>query len=707
MPKKIFLLCLFLIFANSAFSNPYYDLGEKYLNNYQYSSAIEQFRNSLRQYPTDYNSRIGLINAYSARAAYYNNTAKDYQKALNDSRSALFYIKYYDNGSINASLQNAQVKFENNIKELLNILKPNTTPDGLLLSAKTLRGQSELPSSFIVYQQLLNTKYDKEATVASGDILRILKNPSRAIVYYDKALKTEPDNYELLIKIGECYQESGNSKAAVESFNKAMQISQNSDYAISNLEKIWRQQIYKNPADAEAHANLGVIYQHKGDFEAAMQEYQKASKLNPNNSTTKLNLGTLYQEQKKYEDAITQYDAVLFTDAKNINARKYKAQCLQALDRNKEALVEYKRILALSPDDSEASSAILRLATVSGNTEEFNAVVNQNFQTNSDRAKAYYQYAYDLHKNKKYEEAKNYYLKSLELNPELADAYLNLSDIYLQLNDENNAVKILTEARQIFPMNMDISKRLKEIQLAGTQKLLEQGGQALLAGQYEKALNLYNSIKPQTVDSIIGIASTYQSMGKIDEAIEYYKKASILSPNNAEIFYYIASAYSSKDDLANAKIYLNKVLAINSNHQNAKNLLTYISEQDIQKNLDKALDLYNSQKYQEAYAMLTNMINQKPTEYITYYYRGLVLDEQNKYEQAITDYKNAIKYDSQFDLAYYSIGVDYDTLKNFKEAYNYYKKYLSISKENNEYTEFAKKRIEELKKNVPNLAQTK
>ena len=151
---------------------------------------------------------------------------------------------------------------ERNIKEILNILKPNTSAEGLLASAKQLRNQSELPSSFIVYQQLMNTKYDREATIASGDILKVLKNPSLAIVYYNKILRTEPNNYDVLIKIGECYQDVGNASLAAESFNKALTNSKNSSVALNNLEKIWRQQIYKNPSDAEAHANLGVMIPH-------------------------------------------------------------------------------------------------------------------------------------------------------------------------------------------------------------------------------------------------------------------------------------------------------------------------------------------------------------------------------------------------------------------------------------------------------------
>ena len=115
--------------------------------------------------------------------------------------------------------------------------------------------------------------------------------------------------------------------------------------------------------------------------------------------------------------------------------------------------------------------------------------------------------------------------------------------------------------------------------------------------------------------------------------------------------------------------------------------------------------MYNAKNYQDAYVLLTEMITKNPSSSVAYYYRGMVLDEQKKYEAAISDYKNTIKFDPQFDLAYYSLGVDYDTLKNYKEAFSYYNKYLKTTKEQNEYTQYVQKRIEELKKYVPNLAQ--
>ena len=71
----------------------HYDAAQTYLAQGQYSSAITEFRKSLRINYLDNSARIGLINSYLARATYYANQEKNYDKAANDFRSALFYLK--------------------------------------------------------------------------------------------------------------------------------------------------------------------------------------------------------------------------------------------------------------------------------------------------------------------------------------------------------------------------------------------------------------------------------------------------------------------------------------------------------------------------------------------------------------------------------------------------------------------------------------
>ena len=56
--------------------SPYYTSGVQYLKSHQYTNAITELKKALRENPNDTSARIQLINAYLARAAYFNNQAK-------------------------------------------------------------------------------------------------------------------------------------------------------------------------------------------------------------------------------------------------------------------------------------------------------------------------------------------------------------------------------------------------------------------------------------------------------------------------------------------------------------------------------------------------------------------------------------------------------------------------------------------------------
>jgi len=78
-----------------------------------------------------------------------------------------------------------------------------------------------------------------------------------------------------------------------------------------------------------------------------------------------------------------------------------------------------------------------------------------------------------------------------------------------------------------------------------------------------------------------------------------------------------------------------------------------------------------------------------------YYYRAMVYDALGNYKLAVSDYESVIAKDSSIALVYYSLGVDYDSLKDFPRAIQNYKKFLELSKENNEYTNYARQRIKQ------------
>ena len=128
--SAVTLICLLTITA-PAFADfkEHFDLGQQYLANYQYSGAVTEFKNALRINYLDNSARIGLINSYLARGTYYANNEKNWEKAADDYRSALFYMQYYPNENQVKNSAQGITPVTNNLNKCLSVLKFDLSPE--------------------------------------------------------------------------------------------------------------------------------------------------------------------------------------------------------------------------------------------------------------------------------------------------------------------------------------------------------------------------------------------------------------------------------------------------------------------------------------------------------------------------------------------------------------------------------------------------
>ena len=149
MKKKYILTAILLLINSAVFAetvyddnyveNPNYVQGRTYLENSQYSSAINEFKKAIRANAEDKSALIGLSNAYNMRAQYYNNTAKLPQNAISDLKSAIFFLKYFYNSSNDSSLLQSISAMEKNLSILESSTKSGQSDSDRLSEAKTLR----------------------------------------------------------------------------------------------------------------------------------------------------------------------------------------------------------------------------------------------------------------------------------------------------------------------------------------------------------------------------------------------------------------------------------------------------------------------------------------------------------------------------------------------------------------------------------------
>ncbi len=699
--KKLFSLifCLFLSFQSvRADFAQHYDLGQKYLSQYQYSGAISEFRNALRINYLDNSARVGLVNSYLARGNYYANNEKDWNAAANDYRAALFYLKYYASAQDIENSTVAIASATDNLNTCLAAAKFSTIPQSRFQKAKELRENGNFAEAGYEFAQTLTDPIlRKSALEQLADIMKILGNDPKAADYYQKAVAMDDTNPGLRLKYARVLDRLGQNDFAVQEYNFALSKCNDDPEILFALERIYRQKLQQTPNDAEVMANLGAILQKQNKFDEALQYYSQSAQLNPSNVTTRINVGTLYQQKKNYDAAIAAYDTVLTLYPDNKDANLFKAQCLAAKGATQDAIAQYKRVLSMDPTNQDIKNQIVELLKTTMSPSDMLVYLQKDLMTDSGALDTMYVYAIELHKQKKYDDAILFYqevLKSRVNNPEI---YVNLSICYRQKNDIKQALQVLQNAKNRFPTNKQIIDNIASLQEEESSTKIEEAYEYYKNNDFQKALASYGAIQPATFDSLSGVAICYKSLNDNDKAIEYYKKAFDLESTNSDVAYYIGVLYSEKEDWANAKLYLKKALSINKENTRAQDLYQTVVEQANIKLMDIAIGYYEKADYVNALRLINQILTDDSKNAYAYYYRGLISDEQKKYAIALADYKRAIQYSSELTVIYYLMALDYDALMQYKNALLNYKKYVSLTPEQNEYKKYSESRIKELK----------
>lgn len=677
----------------------YYNAGQQYLSQYQYSSAITEFKKALRINYMDNSARVGLINSYLARGTYSANKDRNWVGAANDYRAALFYLKYYPDAQ---EVQNSAQAISNasgNLNQCLLMLKFDTTGKSRFNKAKELRLDGLFPEAGYEFIQsstdvsIRGTAYEQVA-----DIMNVLGNDQKASEYYQKAIAVNPDSAQVRLKYARVLDKLGQSDDAVKEYNFALANGGDDPEILYALERYYRQKLALAPNDAATITSLGAILQKQNRLDEALQYYTQAAQYDPGNVTTRLNVGTLYQQKKSYDSAIAAYDSILLLYPDNVQANLFRAQCLAAKGDNVSAKAAFNKVLSLDPTNKVARAQVIDSLKGTMPPAEIIAYLSQNGGLNKDSINDLYDYAIELHKQKKFDQAIAYYVQILKVKSDNPEVYVNLAIAYEQKNDLNGAKQTLTIAKVKFPTNKQINDKLTEMTEVALAGNFDEASKYFNSGDYQKAISIYQSIQPATFDSLSGLAACYKALNQYPQAIEYYKRAIAITPNS-DVAYYIGVLYSEKENWTAAKTYIKKALEINPQNKNAKDLLASVVEQANAKSLDEAIALYDKNDYVKALPILNKILQDDAKNAYAYYYRALINDAGKKYLLAIADYKKAILYNSgEMSLCYYLMALDYDSLSQFKSALINYKKYVSITVEDNEYKQYSQVRVKELKK---------
>ncbi len=196
---------------------------------------------------------------------------------------------------------------------------------------------------FIVMIMVRNTVYKDDFTFYSAAVAATPASPpsnkgladqyykrkdyTRALEYYDRALKDDPGYVEAFLGKADALRDKGDLEGALATAQKAEALGKNGgmkqstaalvDFSIGNIYREmgemdaalsrWRRAVALNPDFSEAWNHIGNYYQISGDYTKALAMYEKSLLINPYNAEANYNAAMLYDARGEKEKARLHY----------------------------------------------------------------------------------------------------------------------------------------------------------------------------------------------------------------------------------------------------------------------------------------------------------------------------------------------------------------------------------------------------------------
>ena len=264
----------------------------------------------------------------------------------------------------------------------------------------------------------------------------------RAVALYDEALAT-PDVSKFVQ--ASIYSDRGvakwrmrQTKEAIDDFNQAIQLSPESATAYNNRGnalmdlghpeeaiKDFDRAIALQPAYGAAYANRGNAYAALHQYDAAFQSFRKAAELMPQSSAPFNGRGRTHAELARYHAAVRDLTRAITLDPKYAAAYRNRAEANFALGRYSEAAEDATQALNLEPNKQQPNLLLLRAKAYAAENNFRDAIADfdKTLELNPDLVEAYVERGALFAANRRYDDAIGDYTRAIELEPRNGRAY--------------------------------------------------------------------------------------------------------------------------------------------------------------------------------------------------------------------------------------------------------------------------------------------
>lgn len=348
--------------------------------------------------------------------------------------------------------------------------------------------------------------YETDVQLRIGDSYFALGQYEHAMEYYNMAIGAEPGGDYAMFQIANSYYRMNQNFQAVTEFRRVLRI-----YPYSSLRE-------------QAQYNVAYIYLNTGNYEQSINEFQTVIDRFPNTewaARAQYNIGDAYYNAGDYDEAIYAYSQVL----ENHPRSDYVLEAIDGIqfaqlsagddDSSTDVLEEF---LSRNPTSETADRLRFRQAENRFQAGDYNAAVDEFRQ----------------------------YIRITNRQDLLPDAYYNLADSYLRVNNRDQAIEAYQTLIDEFPDSERAASALADL-----------GNLKYDAGEYGASLDYYTQLRDKGSryhgQAYLGMGRASLAMNNISDAQRYYETILEASPDNEGALLGFANVRFAQDRYVEAR----------------------------------------------------------------------------------------------------------------------------------------------------------
>ena len=332
----------------------------------------------------------------------------------------------------------------------------------------------------------------------------------------ESMVRKNPKDYDALLFLGGIHLSSGNFEKSVEYFRNV----------IAHVEN--------HPT---ANYNLGLSYHKLNKLKEAEEYYKKAIQINPNNIDALNNLGVIYTSLNNKNEAIKYYHQAIAKNKNSGQAYNNIGNLFSASGSFDEAETNYKKAISIEPENQSYLFNLADCYLKQQNYDEAISVLEKAILLKPDYYQAYNSLGVAYLKKKNTHKAKELFEHAIRFKNDFWEAFQNLGVCFEKMNMNSEAIALYNKVLELSEGNINAIVKLSNI--------------AMEHGNYDESEKLLSNLQNNETAKIIeytniGVAKLKQ--GKVNDAIDFSKKALEVEGENALTHYNLAHALLLKGD---------------------------------------------------------------------------------------------------------------------------------------------------------------